>query len=118
MGLAEEWLAARARKTAALKEFKDLQAKLSADLGGEPREVSFGGQQFVLKPVTGKTVEWDETAVIEKLTVPQRKRLTVVTLDKDALNAALKSKELDIKVFGPLRKITDKEPYVLATVKA
>lgn len=117
MGLAEEWLQVRAERTRILKDYKDLQAKLVAELGGKPREVTVDGVAYTLKTVQGNTVKWDEAAVIEALTPAQRKRLTVVKIDTDALAAAMKSKELDFHTFGPLRTVEPKDPYVLVTAK-
>lgn len=118
MGLAEEWLEVRERKADVMTRYKDLQAKLLVELGSEPRELAFGGSLFKLTPVTARNVKWDEAGVIAALSVPQRKRLVVVKLDTEALNAALKSKELNYKKFGPLKTIVEGDSYVRVTAKA
>jgi hypothetical protein len=118
MGLAEEWLAVRKTKTESTKLFKELQAKLLAEMGGKPDEVSFGGSTFKLTPVGQERLKYDETACIELLTPAQRKRLTVVSLDVEAFTAAIKSKELDYKTFAPHRTVKAGEGYIYVTVKS
>lgn len=118
MGLAEEWLAVRKQKTESVAKFKELQAKLLAEMGGESSEISFGGTTYKLSPVGQTRTKYDEAKVIELLTPAQRKRLTVVSLDTDAFMAALKSKELDFKTFAPFKTERAGEGYIYVTVKS
>lgn len=117
MGLAEEWLEARAESKASHKRFKDLEEKLIAELGGKSRDLTVDGTAYTLTPVVATRVTWDKPAVIELLTPAQRKRLTVAELDVEAFTAALKSKELDFKLFGPLKTVAPGAAYVRPTAK-
>jgi hypothetical protein len=118
MGLYEEWLDLRARITELADRKAEVQEKLLAEMGNAPMAITYGGKTLKLTPVTGEKTTWNKAGVLDALSVPLRRRLSVAELDVAKFEAALTSGELDEAKFADFKSVEPIKPYIRVSTKA